>query len=95
MGLAGNRDTFHLPCDPWCPPTGRWAVSLYGERTRQPKEGHEYADATLLVGTLDMLAEQAREIGPVPLTKDGEVVAMVVTPEVARARVEALKAQDG
>jgi hypothetical protein len=55
-----------------------------------PEDEREYADATPYIAILDMFIQRVQEGGVVPLSKDGEVLAMVVSPEVAQAGLRAL-----
>lgn len=57
---------------------------------REPQSGRRYADTTLLESALDLYIETVKEGHTVPLTKDGELVAVIVSPEVAEAGLRAL-----
>ncbi|WP_329518932.1 hypothetical protein [Spirillospora sp. NBC_01491] len=57
---------------------------------REPRAGREYADSTLLEAVLELYIDTVREGNSVPLTKDGELVAVIVSPEVAEAGMNAL-----
>ncbi|WP_165950517.1 hypothetical protein [Actinomadura sp. GC306] len=57
---------------------------------REPQPGREYADTSLFEAALDLYIESVREGKNVPLTKDGELVAVIVSPEVAEAGMRAL-----
>ena len=52
-----------------------------------PAEPHP---STLLESVLGMFIDQVREGHAVPLTEDGDLVAMIVSPEVAQAGLRAL-----
>ena len=52
---------------------------------REPQPGRRYADTSLLESALDLYIETVKEGHTVPLTKDGELVAVIVSPEVAEA----------
>ncbi|TDB78186.1 hypothetical protein E1264_36945 [Actinomadura sp. KC216] len=57
---------------------------------REPQPGRRYADSALLESTLDLYIQTVEAGNTVPLTKDGELVAVIVSPEVAEAGLRAL-----
>jgi antitoxin (DNA-binding transcriptional repressor) of toxin-antitoxin stability system len=57
---------------------------------REPQPGRQYEDTTLLESALDLYIQTVAEGNTVPLTKDGELVAVIVSPEVAEAGLRAL-----
>lgn len=56
----------------------------------EPQAGKQYADSSLLETVIAMYLDEVQAGNSVPLTKDGELVAMIVSPEIARAGMAAL-----
>ncbi|MGC4772588.1 hypothetical protein ACLQ25_26895 [Micromonospora sp. DT44] len=57
---------------------------------RQADSDRTYADGTAIESVVGEFIEAVQAGNSVPLTKDGEVVAVVVSPEVAEAGRQAL-----
>ncbi|MFI0448366.1 hypothetical protein ACH34W_23215 [Actinomadura sp. 6N118] len=57
---------------------------------REPQPGRQYADSGLLESVMDLYIETVQEGNTMPLTKNGELVAVIVSPEVAEAGLRAL-----